>query len=549
MSIQLEGQPIQLSLQGGGAKIVYLLALLEAVWNLEKGAKIKVVRLAGTSAGALSAGLYATRKPINEIKKLIESLAEKAIADFKIPTIFGLSWMAGFKGKPLWDEQKIRALLTKFFGSALELRHLQIPVKLVSSDLTTCDEHVHADDDKIVNSILDSCGIPIFFRNREAERVDGGLCSNLPVLQLRDNNADFLDAPIIAVTFPSAARSKPNSFKEFFLRLFDAGINNNVKTSKEGADFICEISVPPDEMIDTLDFEKANSFLKSNKFSDLVKDLEGELNKILLKVPEWHLLRNEIPKLREEVTVLRQEFERNESNAVAKLKKDLADSYGALNLIFEKHLAVRKKVKKIIWEIYAHSLEAPASPFKPDDMLVRQTLEATTTALPALKAMIQGPFESTRWKLYRSAQEEKETAISMSVFPVKINEKYSTVFLVPDVPIQINSGTHLLHMRDKCDALTDLRTRGIDEMFWIPTMLDGPISELILILHSPPNVSVIMTKKPVAECEAESENQLTDESIGLYRDHTPSGWSTCGWVARNVGEKGFGVNLAIVKSP
>jgi len=43
--------PIQLALQGGGAKITYLIAALEALQELEQAGKVKVTRIAGSAGG------------------------------------------------------------------------------------------------------------------------------------------------------------------------------------------------------------------------------------------------------------------------------------------------------------------------------------------------------------------------------------------------------------------------------------------------------------------------------------------------------------------
>ena len=44
---------LQLAIQGGGAKIVALMATMEAIDDLQQSGKLRVTRIAGTSAGAL----------------------------------------------------------------------------------------------------------------------------------------------------------------------------------------------------------------------------------------------------------------------------------------------------------------------------------------------------------------------------------------------------------------------------------------------------------------------------------------------------------------
>ncbi len=52
---------VKLALQGGGAKITSILAAMEAVEKLEENGEIEVTEIAGTSAGAIIAVLYAGR--------------------------------------------------------------------------------------------------------------------------------------------------------------------------------------------------------------------------------------------------------------------------------------------------------------------------------------------------------------------------------------------------------------------------------------------------------------------------------------------------------
>src|SRR5438477_223460 len=52
--------PIQLAIQGGGAKIAALMATLEAVDSLQTSGAVKVTRIAGTSAGAIVGAVYAS---------------------------------------------------------------------------------------------------------------------------------------------------------------------------------------------------------------------------------------------------------------------------------------------------------------------------------------------------------------------------------------------------------------------------------------------------------------------------------------------------------
>lgn len=86
--------PIQLVLQGGGAKLIALLAAMEAVEELEANGRIVVTRLCGTSAGAIAACLFAARVPMKEARgsrrppneeALVSLLAQPAEGERSLP--------------------------------------------------------------------------------------------------------------------------------------------------------------------------------------------------------------------------------------------------------------------------------------------------------------------------------------------------------------------------------------------------------------------------------------------------------------------------------
>ena len=64
-----EPMNIQISFQGGGARLALLLAAAEAIRELESGPEplIKVTRIAGTSAGAIIGAFLAGGLDLNQI--------------------------------------------------------------------------------------------------------------------------------------------------------------------------------------------------------------------------------------------------------------------------------------------------------------------------------------------------------------------------------------------------------------------------------------------------------------------------------------------------
>src|SRR5262245_57623104 len=68
---------LQLAIQGGGAKIVSLLAAAEYIQGLQRNKKIQLARIAGTSAGVIVGCLLAGDIPIGEVKTYLTTLSQR----------------------------------------------------------------------------------------------------------------------------------------------------------------------------------------------------------------------------------------------------------------------------------------------------------------------------------------------------------------------------------------------------------------------------------------------------------------------------------------
>ena len=109
---------IQLAIQGGGAKISALLAVMETVQSLQEEDKIEITRIAGTSAGAIAGSLLAANISIKNFKTHIESGAGKEIIK-SFPTPSKLKMIRHFfSGVPLYSTKVLEATLSKFFKEA-----------------------------------------------------------------------------------------------------------------------------------------------------------------------------------------------------------------------------------------------------------------------------------------------------------------------------------------------------------------------------------------------------------------------------------------------
>src|SRR5687768_14248850 len=102
--------PIQLAIQGGGAKITYLIAALEAVQQLQRQGVLRVTRIAGTSAGAIAGALFAAGVDLQRVHDVFESERAGLLQAFP-PTgsPFRSAWCL-LTRRPYWDGGPLRRL-------------------------------------------------------------------------------------------------------------------------------------------------------------------------------------------------------------------------------------------------------------------------------------------------------------------------------------------------------------------------------------------------------------------------------------------------------
>src|SRR5256885_377200 len=129
--------PIQLAIQGGGAKIVFLLAALHAVKRLETRGLLKVTRIAGTSAGAISGALYASGVSMPEAKEYFRSRRETFASTFPAEQSHTATIWKLWRNKPLWSQDLLRKALEDLLPKDVrQLKDLRIPLTIVATDLS-----------------------------------------------------------------------------------------------------------------------------------------------------------------------------------------------------------------------------------------------------------------------------------------------------------------------------------------------------------------------------------------------------------------------------
>jgi len=272
----LEPRPIQLVLQGGGARIFALVAALEEIHKACVDGKIKVTRIAGTSAGAIVGSLYAAGIDPQAIRYRFAGFPLDELARFDGLWRKGAAVSRALRGLPLVDDRPIVALLNELFRSKLNpgsgsllLKDLPTPTLLVASDVSgrrrikydSCGERKEND---LVSCVMDSCAIPFFFRaaGRDAQTLvlDGGLCENLAAELLVDGVPQYGD--VVAISFVEPDPATPRTPQELALSLLDTAISSSVRRAKGlGNLFLIELETFG---IGTFDFGRARRALNGH---------------------------------------------------------------------------------------------------------------------------------------------------------------------------------------------------------------------------------------------------------------------------------------------
>src|ERR1700723_666386 len=118
---------VQLAIQGGGAKLVTLLAATSAIQDCQSKNLISISRIVGTSAGAIAGALLAAGVDIDGFRnELLAGLGSRISSSLCKPTKLG--WLkTALNGTPLWET----AVLKKVLLEVLQRRskEIQKPLK------------------------------------------------------------------------------------------------------------------------------------------------------------------------------------------------------------------------------------------------------------------------------------------------------------------------------------------------------------------------------------------------------------------------------------
>lgn len=173
---------IGLALGSGGARGYAHIGVIKA---LEKHG-IPIDYMAGSSAGSLIGGIYASTKNISLIETLALQTNRSLITSFLMDPCLTQGFSKG---------TKFHEFIKKNIGETT-FKDLAIPFTAVSTDLHT-GERVLLKEGSVAEAIKISCSIPMLFKpvaKGKSLLTDGGISMPVPVQAVKDMGADIVIA-------------------------------------------------------------------------------------------------------------------------------------------------------------------------------------------------------------------------------------------------------------------------------------------------------------------------------------------------------------------
>lgn len=526
---------IQLAIQGGGAKIVALVAALEAIQLLEEQSVIKVTRICGTSAGAIVGCLYGAGIRMDKVKiYLQQDLGRELVRRFVQPTRRAIVWGI-LRGRPFWKTRVLEKWLRKRFREQrkTKLNELDPPVTVIASDLGNSAIRIFEGNDPIVSSIMDSCGLPYYFRmwNNAGGPVyvDGGLCENLPVRELERYEAEGYGTTV-ALTFDPIVPGPPQDILDFSKALVDTAINNSIERAKMSLNPQCIHTI--ETAIGTFDFTQAISGGLGDSY-DLVKE----------RADRW--FREFVNKRKKGQREVVGDPWREPNLIATELMKNVNQVYLA------QHLYSRVRYKECTCEVQLNSLlDVFDERFgDPDVVKYSETFEPIDEPIHCLRVRLAESSDPevdiylgrTFW-VVRNAEKEIVRSIGVPASdPLNPKARYILIFFDP--VLRPNNGEYSLYFQDEAKSMVSALIReGKDDIEFTPKRAGGTVGRINLVLHVPiGRRDLKMSSQP----NRPLGRQMNEKELGYYI--TPPRFYTLGWTGTELDaesvKNGFGVDV------
>ena len=496
--------PIQLAIQGGGAKITYLVAALEAVQTLEREGALRVTRIAGTSAGAIAGALYAAGVDMRRARDTFESDRYALLRAFPPAGMARCAWKL-ISGEPFWNAAPLRRLLARLLDGRDTFGDLDLPLIVVATDLTNMQPCVYdAPGEPLVSAIMDSAGIPFFFRTapgaahgHERVVVDGGICENLPA-------GELTDAPeygeIAGITFHvTRPRASLTGFAEFTGALLETAMNASVLRAQR-------------------ELGRNNFVIRTDAGSfDFARAFDAGLG------PEYR-----------ETRLLAEKFFRgfveDRQSCLSNFpQRRLRDVTSALRAMYEQQ-SVRFEVLSVRMIVTGASQARPERR-GPDDIRHEIVFQASEAPIHCYRIKLTPAAAPDLQKSQCEVFDRFLLPVEFDLVPIPENDddarEYLLFFRAPIVPGDGRSPL-TLRVRDAVAGVLCLVSNGRDELLTCATRADRPVPRVEIVVHLPEELSdTAMTAAPGPEGAPMPAAELMAYAA-------PANFFTLGWKGENV---------------
>jgi NTE family protein len=250
---------VGLALSSGGARGIAHIGVIQA---LEK-ANIPIDMIAGTSAGSLFGGLYATGKPAAEVAEFAKNLIK--LIDLKSglwDPKFSLPWNGLIKGNATLK------YLSKQFNNAT-FADTKIPFYVVAADVLSGEEVVF-EEGPLAEAVRASIGMIGIFSPYQLNGhylIDGGAVNPVPASILVEKGADFIIASSVIPSIEeerargqaATRRQEKPSFLGVLSSMMAIMEREIVKTRMSAVDVLIK---PKVEILTAMDYDEAEVFLR-----------------------------------------------------------------------------------------------------------------------------------------------------------------------------------------------------------------------------------------------------------------------------------------------
>jgi predicted acylesterase/phospholipase RssA len=543
--------PIQFVFQGGGAKLVSLLAAAQAVHDNAGPLGYKITRVSGTSAGAIAACILASGQSpalflqrlhiladeyldkitrasesspsLSLVRSVVQDALKKYLATSANITIDDAQICLFGKladGVPIFDPDAYKAFLVDLFDlpgvsfKSLDDLAPDIDILVHAVDIRTKEPKVYrkGSGTLIVDALFDSSALPFIFRTFKSESgiFDGGLVNNFPSANLLDDMKKY--GRVLGFTFEREPMTlKFSNVKDFASGLVATMIDGSTQSSLNLLDKHCVHHIRTSTA--TLDFQGAveNDMKNTIRYRQYVDDAAAFLSNATMRL-----------KLADA------------SLSPTGLVKRINELHGAL-------LAAQSvSTPKVVCYLTSNSLHSRNKEVKDSCRIVADLkVSGSDATVFGFRLHAEKEFSRLNVSLIDDfGQQIRVTAIPLNAELVNVGENVlltNNILLFFHKPLRQGKTYKLQFVTDATEVLYDLidpqaRKDSISFTLAIVEFVD----ELALVAYIPRDFEVgSQPMDPVGSATWIAGAALDEEALAAY-DLPPPGFRAVGWNARDI---------------